>query len=415
MRTWKALAVSGSCLVLALLAFLPGDGVRGFLGKDAGRAWSAEPRTPAGHAGHGAGATGVQTEKPAEPMPPQHGQEEPPTIEIPPEKQQLIGLRIEQVSVAPLQRNIRTVGRVEIDEKRLATVNTKFEGWIERLYVDYTGRHVRKGEPLAEVYSPELYATQREFVNLLKWTKEKKSGDSLGNMLFKDAESILDAARQRLRLWDITEDQIRKIEETGKPIRTLTLYSPVSGVVVQKMAVLGMRAMPGEKLFDVADLSTIWVIADIYENEMPFVRVGQTARITLSYLPGEELNSKIDYVYPAHSLDTRTMKVRFTMPNPRMELMPQMYAQVAIRVDLGRRLLVPDDSIIETGTRNIVYVDKGEGLFEPREVMLGVRAERFVEVTMGLEEGERVARSAAFLIDSEAQLKGVAPLGGHKH
>ena len=391
------------------------DDFRGFFALGLDRAWSAEPGAPAGHAGHGAAAVKSEPEKPAEAVPQQQQREEIPTIEISPEKQQLIGMKIEKVSLAPMQRTIRTVGRIEVDEKRLATVNTKFEGWIERLYVDYTGRPVRKGEPVAEIYSPELYATQQEFLNLLKWTRERSSGDSWGNMLFRDAGSILDASRQRLRLFDITEDQIRKIEETGKPIRTLTLYSPVSGIVVQKMAVLGMRAMPGEKLFDVADLSTVWVIADIYEHEMSFVRVGQTAGITMSYLPGEEFNAKIDYVYPAHSLETRTMKVRFTVPNPTGQIMPQMYAQVAIKVDLGRRLTIPDDAIIETGTRNIVYVDKGEGLFEPREVMLGVRADRSVEVTMGLKEGERVARSAAFLIDSEAQLKGVKPLGGHKH
>ena len=209
--------------------------------------------------------------------------------------------------------------------RKQATINTKIEGWIEKLYVDYTGRYVKKGEPLVEIYSPELLATQQEFLGVLKWAKQpgdKKKDDTLSLMLAKDADASLDAARQRLRLWDISEAQIKQIEQTGKPVRTLTLYSPVSGFVTQKMAVLGMKVMPGEKLFDIADLSTIWIIADIYEYELPFVKVGQPARITLSYFPGKELSSKIDYIYPTISADTRTAKVRLTLPNPGGQLKP---------------------------------------------------------------------------------------------
>ena len=166
--------------------------------------------------------------------------------------------------------------------RKQATINTKIEGWIEKLHVDYTGRYVKKGEPLVEIYSPELLATQQEFLGVLKWAKQpgdKKKDDMLSLMLAKDADAALDAARKRLRLWDISDAQIKQIEQTGKPVRTLTLYSPVSGFVTQKMAVLGMKVMPGEKLFDIADLSTLWIIADIYEYELPFVKVGQSARL----------------------------------------------------------------------------------------------------------------------------------------
>ena len=360
---------------------------------------------------------------PPEAKPETAGEQETPTIEIPPEKQQLIGVKIAEVSVKPLRKIIRTVGRIEYDERKIATVNTKIEGWVERLYVDYTGRYVKKGEALAEIFSPELIATQQELINALKWEtqgKEITDGSNptlppLGKMFSADAAKLLEASKQRLRLWDINEEQIKKIEETGKPIRTLTIYSPVSGYVVQKMALQGMKVMPGEKLFDVADLSTLWILADIYEHDIFLVKPGQSAKITLSYSPDKEFFSRIDYIYPAISPTTRTAKVRFEIPNYGGRLKPQMFTNIEIRIDLGKKLAIPDDAVIDTGTRRVVYVDKGDGYFEPREVKLGVRAEGLSEIIMGLKAGEKVAASATFLIDSEAQLKGVTPLGGHKH
>ena len=367
------------------------------------------------HQGHATESGQQQTQ--AQPQEAPQEQQEPPTIEIPPDKQQLIGVKTVAVSVKPLQKIVRTVGRIEYDERRLATVNTKFEGWIEKLYIDYTGKYVKKGEPLAEIYSPELFATQQEFINVIKWAKQGKEikNERMSGLLSKDAEAIIEAAKQRLKLWDITDAQIKKIEETGKPVRTLTVYSPVNGYIVQKAALQGMRIMPGEKLFDVADLSTVWVVSDIYEYELPLIKTGQRANISLSSIPGKNFSSAIDYVYPTLAGETRTAKVRFTISNPGGQLKPQMFTNVEIKINIGNKLAIPEDAIIDTGTRQIVYVDKGEGYFEPREVMLGVRAEGLREVTMGLKAGEKVAASATFLIDSEAKLKNVAPLGGHKH
>jgi len=373
-----------------------------------------------GHAGHTAQPPAA-VEKPKEVKPqvkPQAAQEEAveeevPQVEISPEQQQLIGVKTVKVAMTPLQKVIRTVGRIEADEKKLATINTKIEGWIEKLYVDYTGRYVKKGEPLAEIYSPELLATQQEFLSILKWTKQpgdNNRDDVLGRMIAKDANAALQAARERLHLWDISEVQIKKIEQTGKPIRTLTLYSPVSGFVTQKMAIQGMKVMPGEKLFDIADLSTVWIVADIYEYEIPFVRVGQQARIKLAYSPGKEMSARIDYIYPTISADTRTAKVRLTLLNTGGQLKPQMYTDVEIRVSLGKRLVIPESAVIDTGKEHVVYVDRGGGTFEPREVKIGLQADGAVEVLQGLKVGERVASSANFLIDSEAQLKGVKPL-----
>lgn len=329
----------------------------------------------------------------------------------------MIGVKTVEVAVKPLQKIIRTVGLIEYDEKKLATVNTKFEGWIERLYVDYTGKYVKKGGPLAEIYSPELLATQKEFISALKWRTKSESlpGSEVRGLLNRDAETIIDAARQRLRLWDITDAQIKKIEETGVPVKTLTVYSPVSGYVVQKMALQGMKVMPGEKLFDVADLSTLWLMADIYEYELSLVKPGDRAKVTLSYFPDKEFSSRIDFIYPTIANSTRTAKVRFEIPNYSGKLKPQMYSNISVRIDLGKKLAIPDDAVIDTGTRQVVYVDKGDGNFEPREVMLGIRAEGLREVLKGLKAGEKVASAATFLIDSEAQLKNVVPLSIDKH
>jgi len=395
-----------------------------------------------GHAGHGATpapsvvskpkATAPQTKAPSQGQQPIQTVEEAPQVEIPPELQQRIGVKTVAVAVKPIQKTIRTVGRIEIDERRQATVNTKIEGWIEKLYVDYTGRYVKKGEPLAEIFSPELLATQQEFINTKKWAGKQaipttQAGHNHGakadtpepvsvmkQMLERDAMVTLEAGRQRLRLWDISEKQIRKIEETGQPVRTLTLFSPVSGYITQKMVVQGMKVMPGEKLFDIADLSSVWIVADIYEYELSAVRVGQPVKITLSYFPGREWTSRIDYIYPVFSAETRTAKVRLTLPNPGGQLKPQMFTNVVIRIDMGNKLMIPDSAVIDTGRGKVVYVDRGNGYFEPREIQTGLNADGAVEVLRGLKAGEKVASSANFLIDSEAQLKGIKPLSNPK-
>lgn len=345
-------------------------------------------------------------------------EEEAPAVEISLEKQRMLGVETAEAQVKSIKKTIRTVGRIEYDETGISTINTKFDGWIEKLYVDFVGRSIRKGEPLAELYSPELIATQQELINLQRWAEKNRDlkDKDIAAMLSQDALTLIEAARQRLRLWDITDSQIRKIEETGKPIRTLTIYSPVNGYLVQKNALQGMRVMAGERLMDVADLSTVWIMADVYEYELPLVKVGSEASIGLSYFPGREFKSKVDYIYPVLSGETRTAKVRFRIPNTgKDQLKPQMYSDIYITIDLGPRLTVPSGAVIDTGTRHIVYVDKGDEYFEPREIVPGLKAEKEVEVLRGLSAGERVATSATFLIDSEAQLRGIKPLGGQPH
>jgi Cu(I)/Ag(I) efflux system membrane fusion protein len=346
--------------------------------------------------------------------------DEVPTVEIPPDKQQLIGVKITEASVKPLQKTIRTVGRVEYDERKLTSVNIKVEGWIEKLYADYSGKYVKKGESLAEIYSPELMSTQLEYMNLLKWKTEKghrfqrniefQWGDrfgTTGQMLTFDIEALLEVAKQRLKLWEIPDDVIKQIEEGGEPPKTLTIFSPSNGYIFQKPVFRGTRVSPGDKIFDVVDLSTVWVIADIYEPDLPLIKVGQQAKITMSYFPDKTFTSKIDFIYPFIAEQTRSAKVRFIVPNPRTVLKPQMFTTVEISVDMGKRLAVPESAVLDSGKRQIVYVDKGEGFFEPREITVGLRTDGMVEILRGLKAGERVASSATFLIDSESKLKGI--------
>jgi len=341
-------------------------------------------------------------------------------IEITPERQKMIGVKTAEVKVVPLRKTLRTAGRVEFDERKLTTVNVRVEGWVEKLYADYTGKYVRKGEPLADIYSPELMSTQLEFVNLLKWRRDQAHrfqrnvefewGDRYGTtakVLSYDLEAVIQVAKQKLALWEIPESDIKKLEDGREPIRTLTLRAPASGYVFQKPAFKGTRVSPGDKIFDVVDLSSVWVVADIYEYEIPHLKVGQKARITLSYFPGKEFLSKIDFIYPSLSGQTRTARARFVVPNQDMLLKPQMFANVEIDLDLGERLAIPLTAVLDTGTRQVAYVDGGDGHFIPRLVKLGDRADEMVEIRNGLKAGEKVASTAVFLIDSEAKLKGV--------
>jgi Cu(I)/Ag(I) efflux system membrane fusion protein len=325
------------------------------------------------------------------------------TVQISAERQQLIGVKFGRVEEKPLEKMIRTVGRVDYDEKRIVTVSPKIGGWIEDLYVDFTGKYVKKGDPLLTIYSPELVSTQEEYLLALRAKKDLLK--SPFSEVARSGDSLAESAKRRLRLWDITDDQIKALEETGEPRKTLTLYCPFTGFVLEKSAYPGMSVMPGMALFKLADLSVVWLIADIYEYELPFVRLGQQARIQLSYLPDEVFTGKVVYIYPALNPETRTVKVRFEFPNPHERLKPEMYANVEIKVQLGRKLVVPDGAIIDTGMRQLAIIDRGSGYFEPREVKVGAKVDNYYEVISGLKAGERVVTSANFLIDSESKLK----------
>lgn len=324
-------------------------------------------------------------------------------VQISPEKQQLIGVKTDKVTTRKLIREIRTVGTIEANETKIAKVNIKFSGWIKDVFVDYVGKYVRRGEPLFTVYSPDLVSTQQEYLLALR------TQDSYGRSSFPEissgAKSLLEATRERLLFWDISESEIKRIEKTGKPLKYLTLYSPISGYVTKREAFPEKMITPNDVVFEIVDLSTVWLLADIYEYELPLVKEGQEATLTLSYYPDQVFHGKVHYVYPTLETKTRTVKVRFEFKNEDTKLKPGMYANVELKIPLGERLSVSEDSVINTGEREIVFVAMGDGYFEPREIKVGRKAEGYYEVLDGLKEGENVVRRATFLIDSESRLK----------
>ncbi|RMD90902.1 MAG: efflux RND transporter periplasmic adaptor subunit [Calditrichaeota bacterium] len=328
-----------------------------------------------------------------------------PTVVIDPVVVQNIGVRTAKVEKRPLYRVIRTVGHLDYNEEKIYRVNVKFSGWIEKLYVDETGQEVYKGQPMLEIYSPELVTTQEEYLLALK--NAKKLSESPFEEISEGTRSLLEATRRRLLYWDITEQQIKDLEEKGIITKTMALYSPVNGVVIEKKAEVGMHVMPGTDLYRIADLSTIWVYVHIYEYELPWVKPGQQVEMDLPYIPGEVFHGRVDYIYPYLDAKTRDVKLRLVFPNPDLRLKPQMYANIQIKSKLGDEVVaIPDEAVIHSGKRNIVFVAKGGGKFEPREVVLGALADGgFYQVIAGLKPGEEVVTSAQFLLDSESRLK----------
>jgi Cu(I)/Ag(I) efflux system membrane fusion protein len=323
-------------------------------------------------------------------------------VTVSPEKQQLIGVRIATVEKRPMARTVRTVGTITYDETKVTHVHSKIEGWIDRLYVDYTGKLVEKGQPLFTIYSPDLLATQQEYLLAIK--SKDRLGDSSIPEVRSGAASLVEASKRRLALWDISENQIRELEEKGHAQRTLTLYAPHSGFVIKKEANQGMRIMPDRELYTIADLSTVWVNVDIYENEIPFVRPGQTATVSLSYDPNSTINGKVSFIYPYVDEKTRTAKARLDVPNPGFKLKPEMYVNAEIKIDGGRHLAVPEEAVLDSGLKKVVFIDKGDGRFDPKEVKLGTKLDGFYQVVSGLDEGQKIAASSAFLLDSESRL-----------
>ena len=331
-------------------------------------------------------------------------------VTIPLERRQEIGVTTARVEKRMIGGAIETNGVVAEDEGRLNAVNAKFAGYIEKLYVDRTGQPVRRGQPLLTVYSPDLVATEHELLLARDNVRRLSSGSP---QAASDASSLLSATRQRLRLWDIPDSEIDRIEKSGEISKTLTLYSPVSGVVLKKDAVAGLAIMPGTPLYTIADLSTVWVLADVYQSEMAMTAPGNSAAVSTSFLPGETFRGRIDFVYPTLTEETRTVKVRVIIPNPKGLLKPGMFVRVTFSGKGREALAIPRSALIQTGERQIAFVEQSAGVYAPREVKTGVQGKDSVEVLSGLSEGEMVVTSANFLIDSESRIGaiGAAPAG----
>lgn len=343
--------------------------------------------------------------------------EEPPakagTVKISLDKVQLLGVRTEPAAERELRRAVQAVGTIQANERMLYKVTPRFEGWIEKLQVNTTGQAVTRGQPLMEVYSPELLTAQEEYLIALRAIEESRaSGPEAQAVMQRMAEGVL----RRLHNWGIAQSELETLRQEGKARQLLTYRSPAAGVVLQKPSVQGMRFMPGETLYEIADLSVVWLVAEVFERDLGQVKVGQQARLRILAYPEREFAGKVVFVSPTLEPDTRTARVRVELANPGGLLKPSMYGSV----DLvggharGKALAVPDSAVLDSGTRQLVLVQRGEGLFEPRTVKLGMRAEGYVEVIDGVAAGESVVVRANFLIDAESNLKAaLETFGGH--
>ena len=333
-------------------------------------------------------------------------------VTIDAQRQQLIGVRTETVRTTAIAPEIHATGVVRYDETRLAEVNVKVDGYIRDLYVDYTGQPVARGQRLFTFFSPELVATQNEYLLALKTRDELIAGLPTQSQPTPQAaeareyaERLVAAARQRIAQWDLPEDQIRAIEQTRQPQAAVTFLSPAAGVVLEKQAVKGMHVAPGQTLYKIADLGVVWVEADVYEREISLIRVGMSAAVTLDAYPGETFTGRAIYIYPYVDEQSRTAKVRFQFPNARGRLKPGMFANVDLQAAARTGLTVPANAVLDSGSQQVVFVAQGEGRFVPRTVKSGARVDDRIEILDGLEEGEQVATSATFFLDSESQLR----------
>ena len=327
------------------------------------------------------------------------------TIRVDPVTVQNMGVRLAPVVRKELTKTIRAFGNITYDERRLYTVNTKFDGWIEKLNINYVGQNVAKGQPLFNIYSPDIVTAQEEY--LLALRQYRNVSTSPNERIKDNAKRLLAASRTRLQYWDISNRQIERIEQTGKVTKAVTVFSPATGVVLKKNAFPGHFVKAGEHQFEIADLSKVWVDVEVYEYELPWVRKGMHATMDLSYIPGKEFKGRVLYVYPYLTEKTRTVRLRLEFDNQNFELKPDMYANIYLNSTLdGNSLVVPQEAVIDSGVRKVAFVSKGEGRFEPREIQLGMEVNGgSYQVLAGLNEGEQVVTSAQFMLDSESRLR----------
>jgi membrane fusion protein, copper/silver efflux system len=322
------------------------------------------------------------------------------TITLTAERRQEIGVRTAPAERKPIHKTLRAVGRVAYDETRLAEVSTKIGGWIGRLYADATGMKVNRGSPLFTIYSPELYSAQEEYLTALRSQAAARQSPAPDR-----ADYLVEAARNRLRLLDVSEKQLEQIAAAGKPIKDLPFLSPVTGYVIEKNVVAGASIEPKAVLFRIANLDRIWIEAEFYSSELELVKLGAMAIITFPYLPGQQIAGAVSYVYPYLDPTSRTGRVRIELKNPGLELKPDMYANVELSVDLGERLVVPKTAVLPAGDRTFVFLDLGEGRLRPQRVQTGVEADENVEIVSGLNPGDSIVTSGNFLIAAESRLK----------
>lgn len=324
------------------------------------------------------------------------------TVRLTGEQIRTFGVTFDTVAVRSLDRSIRAVGLVDFDETGMAYVTPKFSGFVERLYVDFEGKPVSRGQPLLEIYSPELVSAQEEL--LLARRLDERVGASGVEGVSAGSARLFDSAQRRLRNWDISEAQIERVLRTGEVQKTMTLHSPVSGIVMEKSVFGGQAVEPGQNLYMIADLSRVWVEAELFEVDAALVQAGMPATISVTALPGRTFSGAVEYVYPTLQEETRSMKARIALPNPGGILKPGMYATVHLEKSLGEVLTIPRSAVLRTGETAVAFVDMGGGQLMPHELTLGTTGSEYVEVVGGLERGQRVVTSAQYLLDSESNL-----------
>lgn len=322
-------------------------------------------------------------------------------VHLTPEQERALGVVYTTVQRETLTRTIRTVGQIAPPEPRMADVTPKIDGFVEQLFVNYTGDAVRQGQPLLTIYSPMMVAAEQELLTARRLATQVDS--SVGEA-WRSALATLAAARRRLAYWDITPEQIDGIERTGEVTKTLTLVSPVDGIVMEKNVLQGQQVMPGQRLYRIADLSTVWAEGDVFEQDLQFIHVGSQAHIEVAAYPGEHLMGRVSFVYPTVDQESRTNRVRVTVPNPGLRLKPGMYATIYFDVQLPNVIAVPAEAVVVTGERNLVFVRDAQGMLVPREVVLGGRSETQVQILNGLAQGETIVAAANFLVDAESRL-----------
>src|SRR6266478_2983611 len=327
-------------------------------------------------------------------------------IFVPPEKQQLIGMRSVPAEMGTLTKNIRIVGKVSYDETRVTHIHSKVSGYIEEVFADSIGKSVRAGDPLFTIYSPDLVATEQDFLLALK-SRELLRTSTVASAA-QGSENLISAARERLRLWDVTDQEIQRLETEGKMKRAIAVYSPVTGVVMERAAYHhGTFVDPSKDLFTIVDLSRVWILGELYETDVPFIRTGQPAEIELPYSGGgRKIRGRVDFIYPFLDPKSRTAQVRMEFANPNLSLKPEMFTNITMAVSIGRHVLIPQDALMDTGTEQYVFIDKGDGYVQPRKVKVSAEAGEKVGIEEGLKPGERVVTSANFVVDSESRLKG---------
>lgn len=324
------------------------------------------------------------------------------TVVIDPSRQQIIGLRTAKVTRGPVGGSFRTVGTIEVDPRRVRRIHVKVEGFVEKIYLDFVGKPVRRGDPLFSLYSPSLLQAQNEYLLALETRETLAAG---GTTVSEHVSALAEAGRQKLELWDVPKSELRRLERTGRPQKTITFYSPLSGVVTAKNIVQGSYVTPGDTPYEITDLGEVWVMADAYESELGLVRLGMPVALTLQAYPNRSFSGRVVFIDPLINPATRTLKVHLHFLNPSGELMPGMFGEVTLQGLTREALRIPFDAVVRSGSRDVVFVALGEGKFAPREIRLGRRDGELIEVVSGLQEGEEVVTRATFLVDSESRLR----------